>query len=401
MSQLLHFVVFIALFFSVVGGLHYYLWIRIVRDFALPPPYRTIVTALFLVIFVSLPLTFLASRAIRFELFRPLSMGPYTWLGVFMLLTFAFLSVDALRAGLFIAKKIGTPDFLSAAVGSNTVVLKRYLIGGILLTVFGLTVTSLITAAKGPTVKSVEILLSRLPKTRDGFKFVQISDLHVGATADREQLTSMVEEINALSPDLIAFTGDLVDGTPEFLRDEIRPLKDLRSKFGTFFVTGNHEYYSGAAQWIAELKKLGVRVLRNEAVPIGSDGDAFYLAGVDDYASSGMLPGHGQDIPKAVSNIPKGKAVVLLAHQPKAIDEASKFGVDLVLSGHTHGGQIWPFTGLVRLQQPYNTGLHRHSETTQIYINQGTFTWGPPMRLFTQNEITLIHLRSIEDVPGV
>jgi predicted MPP superfamily phosphohydrolase len=392
MTQLLQFIIGAGVFFTVVGGLHYYLFIRIVRDFALPPPYRGIVTALFVVIFISLPLTFFLSRAIRFEVFRPLSFGPYIWLGVFMLLFFAFLSVDVTRALIFLAKKLGAPDFPSFLNARTPLAMKRMLIGGVLLIVGTLTAISLYTSAKKPTIEHVEILLNRFPKAMSGFKIVQISDLHVGATADRARLASMVQQVNALSPDLIAFTGDLVDGETEFLRDEIAPLKDLKARFGTYFVTGNHEYYSGAGKWIAELKKLGVHVLRNESVPIGSGDTAFYLAGTDDYSAAGMFPGHGEDIPKAVSNIPKEKAVILMAHQPRSVKKASELGVDLVLSGHTHGGQIWPFTAFVRLQQPYNIGLYRHSETTQIYINQGTFTWGPPMRLRTHNEITEIIL---------
>lgn len=385
-----------SVFISLTLGFHYYLYRRLIYDAGLSSPWREIATVLLVLLAVSIPLTFFLSRAVRFDLFRILSLGPYTWIGTMMLLIFAFVTIDLLYGILFVATKLGAPSVLPTDP-SRRQALGRMLIGGTALTASVLTGIAVLQAARKPIVKRVEILLSRLSKKASGFKIVQISDLHVGATADGGRLAEVVKQVNALKPDIIAITGDLVDGETHFLKKEIEAIRELQGGLGVYFITGNHEYYSGAGAWIAEIKRLSVRVLRNEAVKIGDGDDAFYLAGVDDYASKGMLLGHGQDIPKAIRDIPKDKAVILLAHQPKAVREASDLGVDLVLSGHTHGGQIWPFSYLVPLQQPYNKGLHRHSESTQIYVNQGTLTWGPPMRLGSESEITEIVLLGNSD----
>lgn len=392
MSQTQQMIAAGSVFISVTAGLHYYLYLRMIRDAALPSPWREIGMVLLILTAVSIPLTFFLSRVIRFDVFRIVSLGPYVWIGTMMFLIFAFAAIDVLRVVLFISHKLGAPNVMPQDP-SRRLALGRMLIGGTAVVASALTAVSLVQAARKPLVKRIEVLLPRLSAKQSGLKIVQISDVHVGATADGTQLAEVVRRVNALTPDIVAITGDLVDGDTAFLKQEIEAIRDLKGRFGVYFITGNHEYYSGAGQWIAEIKRLGVRVLRNEAVQIGDGDECFYLAGVDDYASKGMLPGHGQDIPKAVRDIPKDKAVVLLAHQPKAVQEAADLGVDLVLSGHTHGGQIWPFTYLVGLQQPYNKGLHRHSKTTQIYVNQGTLTWGPPMRLGTEGEITEIILK--------
>jgi predicted MPP superfamily phosphohydrolase len=199
-----------------------------------------------------------------------------------------------------------------------------------------------------------------------------------------------------LKPDLIVITGDLVDGSVEELRHHVAPLADLQSLQGTYFITGNHEYYSGVDAWCTYIASLGVHILRNARVSISrnSTEDSFDLAGVDDWASR-HFPGEGPNIRKALVNRDPNKVVILLAHQPVAVDEAATYDVDLQLSGHTHGGQIWPFTCLVYLQQPYTQGLYRHGDTqTQVYVSPGTGFWGPPMRLGTSAEITHITLRS-------
>jgi len=198
-----------------------------------------------------------------------------------------------------------------------------------------------------------------------------------------------VRETNALAPDMVVITGDLVDGSVAHLSALVEPLRDLKARDGVFFVTGNHEYYSGADEWIAHLRTMGIRVLRNERVDVRG---LFDLAGVDD-VSARMLPGHGMDIPGALAGRDPSRALVLLAHQPKAIKEAVKAGVDLQLSGHVHGGQMIPFNWLVHLDQPFLSGLHQMEETW-IYVSQGTGYWGPPMRVGTQAEITHIMLVS-------
>ncbi|MCO4762426.1 MAG: metallophosphoesterase [Myxococcales bacterium] len=252
------------------------------------------------------------------------------------------------------------------------------------------------SATRDPKVQRVEVTLDRLPKELDGFKIVQISDLHVSATIKRPYVERVVAMANELAPDLVALTGDLMDGSVPLLRDDMAPIGDLKSTHGSYFCTGNHEYYSGVEPWLVELRRLGVRVLRNERVGVvGLD-----VAGIDDAQAARFGGDHGPDLKKALAGRNPERPVVLLAHQPKAIDEATEMGVDLVLSGHTHGGQIWPFGFLVRLAQPYVAGLHTHrlgGRATQIYVSRGTGYWGPPMRLGAPHELTLITLRSAED----
>jgi hypothetical protein len=182
-----------------------------------------------------------------------------------------------------------------------------------------------------------------------------------------------------------------VDGSVEQLREKVAPLAELRARDGVFFVTGNHEYYSGAQEWCDHLEAMGVRVLRNERVDVRG---LFELAGVDDRSAEGMAPGHKQDIPAATAGRDPSKPLVLLAHQPKAVGEAAAHGVDLMLSGHVHGGQIMPFNWLTKLDQPYVQGLYRHADKTWIYVSPGTGYWGPPMRVGTTSEITRITLRA-------
>ncbi len=228
----------------------------------------------------------------------------------------------------------------------------------------------------------------------NGLTLVQLTDVHVGPTIGRAFIETIVAHTNALHPDVIAITGDLVDGSVAELADAVAPLGQLRARHGVYFVTGNHEYFSGATPWIAELTRLGIRCLRNERVSIGDGAASFELAGVDDHsgARSGE-DGHGEDLPRALANLDPEREVVLMAHQPRSVFAASRFGVGLQISGHTHGGQLWPFSYLVRLQQPFLAGLHRHGDT-QIYVSRGTGYWGPPMRLGAPAEITQFVLSS-------
>jgi predicted MPP superfamily phosphohydrolase len=241
-------------------------------------------------------------------------------------------------------------------------------------------------------VKEVAVRLAKLPAARHGTTIVQLTDLHVGPTIGRAFIEDIVRRTNDLRPDIIAITGDLVDGSVERLRHAVEPLRALKAPLGVYFVTGNHEYFSGADPWMDELRRLGIRVLRNERVTVGEGAAALDIAGIDDH-SAGRLGGAPSDLARALAGRDPARALILLAHQPKAVLEAGRLGVDLQLSGHTHGGQIWPFTYLVKLQQPYVAGLHQHGDT-QIYVSPGTGYWGPPMRLGTRAEITRLTLHA-------
>jgi uncharacterized protein len=193
--------------------------------------------------------------------------------------------------------------------------------------------------------------------------------------------------VNALDPDVVAITGDLVDGSVAELREHVAPLRDLRARYGVFFCTGNHEYYSGANEWVAELGTLGVKVLRNERVTIGEGEDVLDIAGVDDFNA----PKKGHDLKTAMHGRDPSREVVLLAHQPRSVFEAAEHDIGLQLSGHTHGGQIFPWNYLVRLQQPFVVGLHKLRDTW-VYVHRGTGYWGPPMRVGIKPEIAQITL---------
>jgi predicted MPP superfamily phosphohydrolase len=212
-------------------------------------------------------------------------------------------------------------------------------------------------------------------------------------TIDRAFVQRVVDRANSLAPDLIALTGDLVDGPVADLRDDAAPLGQLRAKHGVYAVTGNHEYYAGADAWIAEITRLGACYLRNERVTIGSGNASFDLAGVDDHGAHNY-DGHGEDLPRALAGRDPSRALVLLAHQPRQVRRAAKHGVDLQLSGHTHGGQIWPWHYAVRLQQGgLLAGRYEHGGT-QLYVTRGCGYWGPPVRLLAPLEITRVILRA-------
>jgi predicted MPP superfamily phosphohydrolase len=216
----------------------------------------------------------------------------------------------------------------------------------------------------------------------DGFTIVQITDVHVGPTVGRGFVAEVVRRVNTLDADLVAITGDLVDGSASRHARGVEPLADLRSRHGTYYVTGNHEHYWGFDAWLPILRGVGLRTLRNERVAI----DGLDLAGVDDHE-------HKPDVARAMVGRDTSRPVVLLAHQPRQVHAAARHGVDLQLSGHTHGGQIWPWHALVKLQQGGLLAGHYRVRDTQLYVSRGTGHWGPPVRFGAPAEITRIRLR--------
>ena len=242
-------------------------------------------------------------------------------------------------------------------------------------------------------VVDVPVTLPKLPEQLDGFTIVQLTDVHVGGTIQKELVEELVARTMALRPDIIALTGDFVDGSVEQLAPHVAPFAKLSAPHGVYFITGNHEYYSGADAWIAKWRELGVRVLRNERVSIERDGAAFDLAGVDDHGAH-KYPGHGMDVAKAVAGRDPSRALVLLAHQPRQVHVAAKHGVDLQLSGHTHGGQVWPWHYIVSLQQGGLLAGRYQIGDTQLYVSRGAGYWGPPVRVGAPPEITRVRLLS-------
>ncbi len=205
----------------------------------------------------------------------------------------------------------------------------------------------------------------------------------------------MVQRVNDLRPDLLAHTGDLADGSVERRREQVAPLGDASAAFARVYITGNHEYGSGAAQWLQHMSDLGWTVLHNQNIVIERGGSKLAVAGIDDLSAGGSgVAGHGADLPAALAGLPEDLPVLLLAHQPKSVRMASPAGVDLQVSGHTHGGQMWPFHHIVRAEQGALAGLSRHGERTVLYTSRGSGFWGPPFRIFAPNEITLLLLRA-------
>jgi uncharacterized protein len=245
--------------------------------------------------------------------------------------------------------------------------------------------------ARRPGVVRVQVPIERLPADLEGLRIVQLSDLHVGPTLKRDFVARVVETTNGLAPDVVALTGDVADGFPRALRDEVAPLAGLAAPLGKYFVTGNHEYYWDAPGWVRELEHLGFRALVNAHDVLERGSGRVVLAGVTDLSASRGVPGHGSDPAAAVAGAPASDVRVLLAHQPKSAYAARALGFDLQLSGHTHGGQYFPFNLLVRLFQPFVAGLHR-LEAMWLYVSRGTGYWGPPLRLGAPAEITLIEL---------
>lgn len=261
----------------------------------------------------------------------------------------------------------------------------------------GTTIIGIRQAIIGPRVRKVEVPLNNLPAGFDGFKIVQISDLHVGPTIGYEYTHNVVNIANELKPDLIALTGDFVDGTVEDLIGDLAPIGQLRATHGSFFVTGNHEYYWDASAWMAAFRKLGTDVLANEHRLIKHNGDEIVLAGVTDYSMRGRGDTvHASDPVKALEGAPSDLVKILLAHQPASYQAAHDAGFDLQLSGHTHAGQYFPFNFFIRFFQRFYKGLNRY-EKMWVYVNSGTGYWGPPLRTGVPSEITLITLRTIPE----
>ena len=368
---------------------HGYLYRRLIRDTDLAPAWRARARGAMLGAAALLPagmagllLMRQAPRAVA----APLMWCAFSWVGLLVLLLPFMFAGEAVRAWARLREGRDPPDperrrALARLIGMAS--------GGATL---GLGGVSAFVAQEPPRVRRLRVRLPGLGAAMSGYKLVQISDVHVSATIGRGLVDALVADVNALEPDLVAITGDLVDGSVAELGPLLAPLARLRARDGVYFITGNHEYLSGAEEWLAHVTSaLGFRVLRNERVAIGQDG-GFDLIGVDDPSGSSWLAGHGTDLPAALRGRDPSRASVLLAHRPDDVLEAARHGIGLQLSGHTHGGQITPIGwALERLRQPYVFGLYDVGKTT-LYVTSGAGYWGPPMRLATRSEIVLFEL---------
>jgi predicted MPP superfamily phosphohydrolase len=402
-SRPLQFAVFLLVMLAVLGGMHWYLWARLVRDPQLAEPWRRGLAVAIALAGASIPAGMFLSRLLPRPLPRSLRLAVFGWFGLAFLLFSALVAADLLRwsaAGIAwlweAARRVPDPP----ADPERRLFLARAMASGAALAAGGSSLAGVRSATGPPQVTEVPVKLSRLPPALSGLTIAQVSDLHVGPTVGQAEVRRVVELVNGLRPDLVAITGDLVDDRVAELRHAVGELSRLRSRWGSFFVTGNHEYYTGEVNaWLAELERLGVRVLRNERVRVGDPGPggaSIDLAGIDDWRSARMAPGHtGPDLPRALAGRDPERSLVLLAHQPFGVPEATRAGVELQLSGHTHGGQLFPFSLLVGMVYRYVKGLYVHQEggaTAHVYVNRGTGYWGPPMRLLNPPEITRLVL---------
>jgi predicted MPP superfamily phosphohydrolase len=254
------------------------------------------------------------------------------------------------------------------------------------------TLVGFVNARRVARVVKVDVPIQGLPRELEGYSIAQISDIHVGPTIKRPYLNAIVNRVNGLKADAIAVTGDLVDGSVRRLALHTEPLARLSAPDGAFFVTGNHEYYSGADEWIAEMRRLGLTVLINEHVVRERGGVGVMIAGVADYTAHHFNPAHRSDPHGAAAAAPEHVQVrILLAHQPRTALTAADAGYDLQLSGHTHGGQFFPWNLFVPLQQPFVAGLAKVRDMW-VYTSRGTGYWGPPKRFGAPSEITLVRL---------
>jgi len=362
--------------FALSFALHLYIGARIAAH--LPWPAGLALAVLLLASAVLVPLSMLARR-----LLRPPAADRLTWAGMLCMGLFSSLLVLTFMRDLMLLV-LSLSNLDAPQWEQNTA-------AGVPLLALALSLIGLINARRTAPVVRVTIPMAGLPQPLHGLRIVQISDIHVGPTIKRAYLEAIVQRVNALEPDLVAITGDLVDGSVHELAQHVAPLANLRSRHGSFFVTGNHEYYSGVHGWLDELPRLGVRVLHNEHVVLRHDGAELVLAGVPDYSGHHFDPAHRSDPQAALRGAPAGAPRVLLAHQPRTAAAAAEAGFDLQLSGHTHGGQFLPWMLFVPLQQPYTAGLHQLGRLW-IYVSRGTGYWGPPTRIAAPSEIAELRL---------
>ena len=389
---LLGLLVFVAVVLLATGLLHGYLWWRLVRGTTDRGAVRRGLTAL-AVVLALLPVLAIGLRGVLpRHAAVPLDWVAFCWLGVAFYLFLALLALEPVR----LAARLGGRGAVreDGSVTARRVFLARGLAVTAGAVALGTAGTGAVIANSAPVVRRVPITLPRLDPALDGLRIVTFSDAHLSATYGGRRFERLVEIVNAQRPDVVAIVGDLVDGSVDELREDVAPLADLVSDQGVFFVTGNHEYFVDTRAWLRHLPTLGVQVLHNERVPIRRGTASFDLAGIDDRTAAGSgVPGQGADLDAALDGRDDGTPVVLLAHQPVMVEQARAAGVDLQLSGHTHGGQLWPFDYVIRLDQPAVQGYSRHGDT-QLYVTAGAGYWGPPMRVGATPEVTVVELRA-------
>ncbi|MPZ81073.1 MAG: metallophosphoesterase [Actinophytocola sp.] len=399
---------------ALVALMHFYVWKRLVKDTTAKGVWRRVGSVAFTLLAVLVFVTLTLGRSVEPDVARWFAWPGYIWFAVVVYLFLITLVLELPRLALrgWVRRRpleatattdaapvtpAPDPEPLPEAARSGKPEINQsrrlFLARGAGL-VAGAASVSLVGVGIGnalgpPDLLRVPVGLRRLDPGLAGFRIAVVSDIHLSAILGRPHTERVVRMINEQSPDLVAIVGDLADGTPEELGPAAEPLRDLVSREGSFFVTGNHEYFIDPDAWIRELDRLGVHTLRNERTTITRGGASLDLAGVTDV--SGRSRDDGPDFGKALDGRPEDRPVVLMAHQPVQVSDAAERGVDLQLSGHTHGGQLYPFHHVVSLAQPSLAGLSKVDDTW-LYVTRGAGFWGPPVRVGAPPDITVIEL---------
>lgn len=378
---------FIAIFLlltTVVFGVHGYLGWRLVGPSGLSGWARVVAWGLVLGFALLLPLG-LASRF----LLRGAALDVGAWVGFVAIGFFSFVFT------LTVLRDLGWLVMMASSTLPADPVRRQSLLHLTNLALLGTSVAlsglGALGARRRAAVVDVVVPIQNLPEALEGFTVVQITDLHIGGTIKKGYIDAVVDAVNALDADLVAVTGDVVDGSVAELADHAAPLARLQGRHGVFLCTGNHEYYSGANEWCAEFARLGMRPLLNAHVVVNHGGADVVVAGVTDFNAHTVLPEHQTDPSKAIDGAPDSGLKLLLAHQPRSCFVAAECGYDLQLSGHTHGGQFFPWMFFVALQQPFTAGLDR-CKNLWVYTSRGTGYWGPPVRVGAPSEITRLRM---------
>ena len=382
---------------ALITLLHALLALRLLPALADVTPAWPVLAVLLVVSALTMPLPFLSRRALRVPAWLK-------WTGLISMGWFSSLFVlSVVRDVILLGHWLW-----SAAAGSGASSFEWRTLSALAVPLLAtlITLVGFFNARRTARVRRVDIPIARLPSQLEGFTIAQLSDIHVGPTIRVRYIERIVKAVNRLGADMVAITGDLVDGSVAELQSHVAPLAQLKTRHGTFVVTGNHEYYAGAHAWVDELRRLGLRVLLNEHVVLqtrnvsGAQTDeevnesALVVAGVTDYTAGHFDANHASDPEGAVRDAPpQVHTRLLLAHQPRSAIAAAQAGYQLQLSGHTHGGQFFPWNLFVPLQQPFTAGLHRLHDMW-IYVSRGTGYWGPPKRFGAPSEITLLRLVS-------
>lgn len=363
---------------GVVVSLHWYLGARLIRDAMVPQPFAHVAWTALWAAFGTIFVGFIGGRVFPRALARTFQWLGFVWMGAFGLLLTGVALSDLV---LWLASKAYVVDASwqqARALGVLGVVLPAMAWGAFV--------------ARRPAIKRLEVKLAGLNRDFDGLRVVQLSDVHIGETLGRDFAEEVTARVNALKPDVIAVTGDLIDGSVTKLKSEVAPLAGLRARHGVFYVTGNHEYYHGGTSWEAEARRLGFTVLHNEHRVLEQGSAKLVIGGVTDVEGARFSEQHVPRVDLAFAQAPADAPRILLAHQPRFAKRAAAEKVALMLSGHTHGGQMFPFMFFVRLQQPVIGGLHV-IDGVRTYTSNGTGYWGPPLRLGPRGEITELTLR--------